>query len=347
MPHRLLTAWLGRPRLARMAKDFLLGCHGRGTARIPGQPISVDERFRMVKESGVFDFIDRLPQPGEEKEYLNASEKYGLPLKTGLWTYHKGKDDAKLIDNLKLAKSAGGEIHNVMLFTKHADGHPVSDQEVVEFYLYAYEEAQKVGIDITFEIHIECWSEDFRRVLPVAREVRKRGVPFNAQLDHSHAVLKLESAEEQDISGIRADVEAGRLVLDPFEARSIYDDWLAENILLWASMRPVAPNGPKNLWAKHPDGRMGRACQYPFVRPRPGEWHSPWYAYKLEPSKEITRKVLRDIRDNPGSRIRFITTEIIDLPDYGDGAKYSLFEQNAAAGRWIRQTWKDMQVTGR
>jgi hypothetical protein len=186
------------------------------------------------------------------------------------------------------------------------------------------------------------WSEDFRRVSRVARLVRSHGVPFNAQLDHSHVILKLESAEEQDLSGIREDVESGRLVLDPFESRSIFDEWLEDNILLWASMRPVAPNGPKNLRARHPDGRQGRACQYPFLRPRPGEFHSPWYAYKLEPSKEATRKVLRDIRDNPASRIRFITTEIIDLPDYGDGAKYSLFEHNAAMARWIRETWAQM-----
>jgi hypothetical protein len=230
-----------------------------------------------------------------------------------------------------------------MLYTHHADGHPVSDAEVVDFYLKAYDEAGRIGIDITFEIHIEMWSEDFRRVMPVARLVRSRGIPFNAQLDHSHCVLKLESVEEQDISGIRADVEAGRLVLDPFAPRSIYDEWLEENIFLWASLRAVAPNGPKNLWAKRADGMPGRACQYPFVKPKPGEWHSPWYAYKLEPSKEVTRKALRDMRDNPKSRIRYLTTEFIDLPDYGDGAKYSLIEQNAAAACWIRKTWDEIK----
>ncbi|HEY3078128.1 MAG TPA: xylose isomerase [Burkholderiales bacterium] len=326
-----------------MEKRFLIGCHGRGAARVPGEPLSVDERFRLLKETGVFDFMDRMPQAGEEKEYLKAAEKYDLPIKTGLWMYRMGKDDALLARNLKVAKDAGGEVHNVMVYTHHADGHPISDTEVADFYLYAYDEAGRVGIDITFEIHIDMWSEDFRRVMPVAKLVRARGVPFNSQLDHSHCILKLESAEEQDISGIRADVEAGRLVLDPFAPHSIYDEWLAENIFLWASLRAVAPNGPKNAWAKRPDGKPGRACQYPFVRPRPGEWHSPWYAYKLEPSKEVTRKVLRDIRDNPESRIRYLTTEFIDLPDYGDGAKYSLVEQNAAAARWIRQTWDELK----
>lgn len=327
-----------------MNEPFLLGCHGRGVQGIPGTPITIDEKFRWVKESGVFDYFDRLPQPGEEKAYLRAAEKYDLPMKTGLWTYQLGRDEALLLANLELAKEAGAQIHNIMLLANHADGHPIGNGEVADFYMYAFEHAQRRGLDVTLEIHIEMWSEDFRRVLPVARMVRERGVPFNALLDHSHVILKLESADEQEVSGIREDVEAGRLVLDPFAEGNVFDAWLEETIFLWAAMRPVAPAGPRNAWAVDANGRPGRACQYPFLRPRPGEWHSPWYAYKLEPSKEVMRKVLRDIRDNPGSRIRFLTTEIIDLPDYGDGAKYSLFEHNVAMAQWIRQTWKDMTM---
>lgn len=107
---------------------------------------------------------------------------------------------------------------------------------------------------------------------------------------------------------------------------------------LWHAVRPVAPNGPRNLWARHPDGQLGRACQYPFLRPRPGEWHSDWFAYKLEPSKEVVRKVLQAHLQNENSRLRYITTEIIDLPDYGDGARYSLFEHSVALAQWIRET---------
>ena len=80
------------------------------------------------------------------------------------------------------------------------------------------------------------------------------------------------------------------------------------------------------------------------MRPRPGEWHSSWYAYKLEPSKEVIRKVLRHIRDNPKNRIRYLTTEFIDLPDYGEGAKYSLIEHNAAAAQWIRSEWERIKA---
>jgi hypothetical protein len=317
---------------------LLLGCNGRSAQHVPGSPPSIDDQFRMVKESGVYDFFDRMPQPGQEQEYLRASERHGLPMLTGLWSYTAGKDEELLRRNLELTRDSGGECHNIMLFRDHADGHPLSDEEVLAFYRLAYEEGVRLGVEITFEVHIYMWSEDVRRVLRVADLVRAAGMPFQFLLDHSHVLLKLESPQEQDACGIRDDVAAGRLVLDPFEPGNILDAWIAENFTLWHSVRPVAPNGPRNAWARHPDGREGRACQYPYLRPRPGEWHSEWHAYKLEPSREVVRKVLRAHLQRPDSRLRYITTELIDLPDYGEGARYSLFEHSVALATWIRET---------
>ena len=323
-------------------RDFLLGCNGRSAQHQPGRSISVDEQFRMVKESGVYDFFDRMPQPGQEAEYVRAAEKYDLPMRTGLWSYAKGNDEALLADNLKLSRDTSAECHNIMLFNKHADGHVLADQEVVDFYLLADDLARRTGIDITFEVHIYMWSEDFRRVSKVASMIRSRGIPFNFLLDHSHVLLKLDNPEEQELCGIREDVEAGRLILDPFEDGNVIDEWIGMNMTLWHSVRPVSPNGPKNVWARHPDGRIGRACQYPFSRPKPGEFHSPWHAYRVEPCKDVVRKVLRYHRDHADSRLRYVTTELIDLPDYGENAKYSLFEQSLALANWIRQTWSEI-----
>jgi len=325
-------------------KGLRIGCNGRGAQHAPGNPPSIDEQFRMVKAAGLFDFFDRMPQPGEEAEYLAAAEKYDLPMTTGLWSYSMGRDEALIEHNLRLSKSAGGECHNIMLFNQHADGHVLSDDEVAIFYLNAYELAQRIGIEITIEVHIYMWSEDIRRVLPVARRVQAQGVPFNFLLDHSHVLLKLDNPEEQDLCGIRASVESGALILDPFEPGNIIDQWIEENMTVWHSMRPVAPGGPKNLWANHPDGRAGRACQYPFTRPRPGEFHSPWSAWRIEPSKEVVRRVLRFHHQRADSRLRYLTTEIIDLPDYGAGARYSLFEQSVAVAQWMRTTWDEIAL---
>jgi hypothetical protein len=34
-----------------------------------------------------------------------------------------------------------------------------------------------------------------------------------------------------------------------------------------------------------------------------------------------------------------ISTEIIPSTDYGQGAKYSLFDDNVAVARWLRSEW--------
>jgi hypothetical protein len=339
-----------------MLDGISLGCNGRGAQKIPHKPrpgenlfgklsgITVDEQFRLVKEAGVFDHFDRMPQPGDEQEYIRASQKYGLPIRTGLWSYTSGKDEALLEKNLRLCKETGAQCHDIMLYMKHASGRAVTDDEVVAFYLLAHELGQKVGIEIGFEVHIYMWSEDFRRINPVAEKVRAKGVPFNFVLDHSHILLKVDSPEEQDVSGIRADVEAGRLVLDPYEEGNVLDDWIGQDMINWLQVRPVSPNGPKNPGELKENGHWGRACQYPFKKPRPGEWFHPWSAYRVEPCKEVVRRVLRRHLANPKtSKLRWITTDMIDMPDYGGGVNYSLIEQNIAIAQWIRDTYAQLK----
>ncbi|WP_420226619.1 hypothetical protein [Pigmentiphaga litoralis] len=135
-------------------------------------------------------------------------------------------------------------------------------------------------------------SEDPRRVTPVAEAVMRRGVPFNFTLDYSHVLYKIGNDEELDVAGMRDDVHAGRVVLDPFEPGNLVDEWLALGIVRWMQVRAAVPNGPRNAWARHdPDAQVaalprypslpvkrgdpGRGILYPFMKPAPGEWHSP------------------------------------------------------------------------
>jgi hypothetical protein len=327
-----------------MLDTISLGCNGRGAQHVPGALPSVDEQFRMVKESGVFDHFDRMPQPGQESEYLRASQKHGLPIRTGLWSYMSGRDEALLEKNLQICKEAGGECHNIMLLARNVRGENLTDQEIVDFYLRAYDLGGRIGITIGFEVHIYMWSEDFRRITPIARAVRSRGIPFNFVLDHSHVLLKVDNPEEQDVSGIREDVEAGRFVIDPYEEGNVVDEWLAQDMTIWLQVRPVSPNGPKNRGEMKDGGTWGRACQYPFKKPRTGQWFYPWNAYRVEPSKEIVRRLLRRHRDRADSPLRWITTDMIDMADYGGGVKYSLLEQNVAIAQWLRNTWDEIKA---
>ena len=157
-----------------MLDGISLGCNGRGVQHIAGEPITVDEQFRPLKSAGVYDHFDRMPQPGQEREYLDAANRHGIPIRTGLWSYVAGRDEAQLEKNLRVCKDAGGEFHNVMLYTRHARGHVVTEQDVLDFYLLSHELGQKIGIDIGFEVHIYMFSEDFRRITPLARSRPRR-----------------------------------------------------------------------------------------------------------------------------------------------------------------------------
>jgi hypothetical protein len=324
--------------MARM--PFSLGCNGRGVMHTHELPI--DDQFRMVRDAAVFDHFDRIPQPGQEREYVDASNRFGVPLTTGLWTYQVGRDEDLVRHNLTWAAKAGAECHNLMISTNHAKGHVVTDDEVVDFYLGAYETGEKLGMVISVEVHIYMFTEDFRRITPIAEKVRACGVPFNFVLDHSHVLLKIESPEEQDISGIRSDVESGELIIDPYDEGNVIDEWMSQNMIVWLQTRPVYPNGPKNNSMTGPDGGPGRACQYPFVRPGKGEWDHFWHAYKVEPSKYIARNILQYHHDTDESPLRWLTTDMIDMPDYGGGVGYSLFDQNVAIAEWLRSVWQEI-----
>ncbi len=330
--------------------SFLLGCNGRGVQLSSlQQPVSlaelpVDEQFRLVKEAGVFDYFDRIPLRENLPEYVRAIEKYDLPILTASWFYMLGRDEELLFDNLRICHEVGAKCHNIMTFTHHADGHVITDDEVVEHYLAVYDYGMKLDVEPTFELHVNMWTEDFRRISTVAKRVKEHGIPFNFTMDYSHVNFKIGNPEELDISGVRHEVESGAMVLDPFESGSLCDQWLELGIVKWVQLRTVAPSQPKNLWVRNDDGSHARGIQYPITRPQPGEWHSPWYAYQLEPSKQAIRKALRYHIAHENSPLRYITTEMINLPDYGLGAKYNLFEQNVAAATFIREAWAETKA---
>ena len=342
-----------------------IGCNGRGAqASSLHSPVSLDEpsieeQFRLVSETGVFDSFDRLPMPDQLSTYLQCIDQFGLPVLTASWFYALGADDALLSEKIRLAARVGAQQHNIMIYWHDGHGRPVTNDEVAEFYLRAYDEGMPLGVEPTLELHVNMWSEDPRRVSPVADLVRRRGVPFNFTLDYSHAIFKMGNVEEQQICGIADDVARGRLELDPRRPGSLVDQWLEMGIVRWLQVRSVAPNGPRNVWSvidpsravaavpkysifDYSPGQAGRGILYPFTEPAPGEWHSPWDAAQLDCTKAVVSKVLEHHARTPGSRLRAITTEMINLPDYAHNARFSLIGQNAAIARFVRDRWAEL-----
>ncbi len=326
-----------------MAKELLIGIQEAGVMHTVFNEFDTDTRFRMVKGAGVFDYFDKTPTPADGAIFKRASEKYGIPLTAGGWFYMLGRDEPLLQWHLQMAKEYGTRVQNVQIFTNHKDGHVVTDQEVADVYCWASEIGDRNGVVPCFEVHVNMWSEHFGRVEKVARLVEKRGLRFNMTLDHSHVIFKIDNPSEQDVQDMRPDVEAGRVVLDPLRAGNVCSRWIDANWVRHAHARPAFPNGPVNTWAVF-GGKPGRGIQAPFIEPKPGEWYAEWSAAKLEPWKDVIRQLLRHHATDSNSRLATISTELIPWPDYGGGAKYSLFEHSVACAQWIREEWARAQM---
>lgn len=344
----------------------LIGCNGRGAqASSPERPAaftepSLSNQFQMVAQAGVFDFFDRLPLENEVDDFLEFKAVNALPVHTASGVYALGDGYLPALRaNMERAVKVGAKFHNMMVYNWHSEKRWVTDDEVIRAWLDAWALGQELGIEPCFELHVNMWSENPRRVSTVAEASDKQGVPFNLTLDYSHMLFKIGDEAELEVSGIRQDVAAGRVVLDPYEPNNLVDQWLDAGLVRWFQLRSVTPSGPRNLWSKHDssngaagvpddphqrkrDGEYGRAILYPFTRPSPGEWHSPWEAWRLEPCKHVARKVLQYHADHPDSRLAVITTEMINLTDYGDGARFSLIDQNAAIARFLRDKMAEL-----
>lgn len=324
-----------------MAKALLLGITEKGVCHSGGEKeFDLETKFRMVRESGVYDYFDKTPESLDlVDEYIRLSEKYDLPIRAGGWFYTLGRDEALLEKNIRTSARIGSRVHNTQILMRHADGHLVTNEEVAESYLRAFEIGEEVGCRPTFEVHVNMWSEHYGRVSEVAKLIEARGVPFRMTLDHSHVIFKIDNPEEQDVLDMRPDVESGAVILNPYTDGNVCDEWISKGYVWHCHARAAVPNNPKNIWGQHPDGRVGRGIQYPFIQPAPGEYHSDWDEAKLEPWKEVVRHLLAHHATHEDSPLGQISTEFIPGPDYGMGNKYSIFEHSVACARWIKETW--------
>lgn len=328
-----------------MAHELLFGIQTNGIKHTHNDAMpDIDTRFRMVKEAGIFDYVDKTPAPDEIDAFLAARDKYDLPVRAGGWFYTLGRDETLLKSNLEVGARLGSIVHNVQVLMHHADGHLVSNAEVIDFYRYAHALGEETGVQPCFEVHVNMWSEDFRRVEVVGEAVEAQGLPFVMTLDHSHVIFKMDNPAEQEVFDIRPAVESGELVLDPFVEGNVCRRWIDRGWIGHCHARAAVPNNPKNTLAHDEEGNPGRGIQYPFKPPKPGEYHTQWREEALEPWKEVVRQLLEFHAADDTGTLGQISTEFIPNLDYGEGCKYSLFEQAVAAVEWMRSEWNRLNV---
>lgn len=323
----------------RQLRDLKIGCAAGGATHQDTHVPDITTKVKMVKEAGVFDYIDRTPPDEEFRDLLKASEKYDMPVLASGWFYTLGRHEALFEQNIHKARLLGTVVHNVQVMTHHGDGHVATNAEIADFYVRAHEIGMRQGVVPCFEVHVNMWSEHLGRVEQVAALVEQHGLPFYMTLDHSHVIFKIDNPTEQMVQNMKADVDAGRLILDPSKPGNVAKQWIDANFVHHAHARAAVPANPINIWAKHPDGKFGRGIQYPFMKPKPGEYLAQWDEARLEPWKRVIRDLFAHHATHEQSPIRQISCEHIPAVDYGAGHKYSIFENNVACARWMREEW--------
>ncbi|RQR50261.1 xylose isomerase [Burkholderia sp. Bp9140] len=327
-----------------MAEAILIGVNLDGVLEHDGLPLPTPaERFRMIAGAGVFDYVEKNPARGEDLEpYFALVDRHALPIRVigGIWC--AGRDEAHVDEIIDAGARFGSTVLNCQVYAHHADGHPLSDREVADFYLRAYERGEPVGCLPSLEVHVDMWSEDFTRIARVAQLVEQAGAPFRITLDHSHLLFKIDNRAELDASGLHEPADSARRLLAPASRSAVYADWIARGWVRHAHARSVIPNNPENRWMRRANGRPGRGIQYPFVEPAPGAYHGEWRAAPLDTWKTALRHLLQwQVHARPAP-LEQISCEFIPFPDYGGGARYSIFDNNAACAQWLRDTWRTL-----
>lgn len=334
-----------------MSSELLVGVAYAGIHTPKCQEnLSIFDRFKIASSLDCFDYIEATPDLVDVGEMLDCSKEFGLPVLAGSCNYKMGRDEQKLKQNLRIASELGSMRHNTQLFMDHQDGHLLSNQEVVKFYLMAYEWGEMYACMPCFEVHVNMWSEGFHRIHEVADLVEREGVPFSMTLDHSHVVFKAgDNQVEQKVFGVDEKIARGEINIDPLATDNLMHQWIDRGLVAHAHARAVAINNPKNIWAshpgldtflssQHPPYLQGRGIQYPFIEPDVGQWHSQWRDEDLLGWKSVMGYLLDWHEQHQcTSELALITCEYIPFTDYGAGAGYSLIENNAACADWLRE----------
>jgi hypothetical protein len=98
--------------------ELKIGISGPGVLHTDAEVPDIEAKFRMVAESGAFDYIDRTPLADGVESHLQASQRFGIPTLPGGFYYMVGRDEALLERNLMIGRECGSTVHSVQIFTK-------------------------------------------------------------------------------------------------------------------------------------------------------------------------------------------------------------------------------------
>ena len=95
--------------------DIRIGIAEAGIRHDMSRPPELATQFQLVKECGVFDYLDKTPPRAQQAEYARLSERFDLPILAGGWWYTLGRDEDLLAENIRIGAELGSLVHNVQI----------------------------------------------------------------------------------------------------------------------------------------------------------------------------------------------------------------------------------------
>ena len=301
-------------------------------------------RMAWVRQSGAFDYIEKNIDPTEDfHPYFDWVQRSGILIGVFGGIFCAKQDEHRMRWGLRTGGQLGARIFNMQLYARLSDGAAITDQQVADFFLEAMEYGTQSGCLPSLEVHVDMWSERFHRIESVANVLARSHVDLRLTLDHSHLIFKIDNPHELALSGVDPGTDGGRQWLAPRQARTLYTEWLAHGWVVHAHARSVATGLPHNPRTRRSRDLPGRAIQYPWLAPAPGQLEGDWDAEALTPWKTAVLDLLKHMQENPHKAPQQISCEFIPFADYGGGARYSIWDNNLACAAWLRDAWKALQ----
>ncbi|HGH5397498.1 TPA: hypothetical protein ACJI3N_004066 [Raoultella planticola] len=316
---------------------FEIGINLDGAIVNDYQPaLTIPQQFAAVR--GHFDYVEKSLWPHEVlSPWLRESERCGVPIHVTGSTFQPDHDLQRACSIMRDAVAADISIMNCQILPPSLAKDDASAlASVGEFYLELLEAGDKGKCLPTLEIHIDMWSEQFKRIEQLAAWLKQRQAPLYLTIDHSHLLYRLGNADQLQAAGLAEAKNGGWAELHPDSPTAFYRRWMSCGWIAHVHARSVQLNGVENPWCQRESGLAGRGVQYPLIEPPPGTYHQSWSANELEPWKKALRQLIQWKTSNLNSKIRRISCEFIPFADYGGGSRYNLLQQNIACAQWLR-----------
>ncbi|WP_118185679.1 xylose isomerase [Paraburkholderia phosphatilytica] len=287
------------------------------------------ERFRMAAEAGVFDFVEtQATAGGDLRPYFDLVDRYALPVRVIDGTWGIGRDEALAKDVIDAASRVGSKVLNLRLPAQANGAEPLSDDDVVAFYLRLCEWGDRVGCVPSLDA-CSVSRRDRTRVARLGERIARAGFPFRVTVDH--ADLPCSDVQTHIQANTEANTHPNHADAQRDASSALHADWIDRGWVYHVRTRGVPTRAARRARIDTPASRSLRGDAH--VTPQ------LWAVTRAEGWKRELRQLIRWQANELRPRLRQITCAFASPAGRRGDAGRDALSDNVACAHWLRDTW--------